>query len=690
MSILLLLACSGTGKSVDDTGVALSGPTLTHTPPTSVVEGTPTTLEVTATDPDGVAAVVMFHRVEGETAWLQSVMEQGEGDTWSVELEADSVDYPAVEYYFKGTDFGDPQASTYLPEESTDAPFTFPVTVIGQPLPYLMDFEDEDDGTLSDLGWGNSSLGFVGYGWAASDAQANSPTRSAFHSRGYTGIPALEDWLISPALDLSAVPSAQVTWYEYGSSVENADHGLYISVGSRDPADGDYVAVEAALPAPTEDTWGRSAIYDLTGYAGEPAVYLAWRFVGEDSDDWYIDDIAVTELGADLTISTSASPSPIHPGETGTFTVSVAKAATVDSDDLSVSVSFPDGGASVAESSVSAGVVAAGSSGTADFTLAIDAATPDNSYVPVDVTVTDGTSTWTASDELLVGYTSSVTAGWTPSEAGQVEIVLGVGDPDAPSWTTTLYDGSVDAALALETDITEAYAYLPPAAGDLRWWLSIDGDVDGTVDDFTISAGGETYTATVLPRTVADTPETVWLPEPPSYRVVATTSTDPLTPGASSVLLSLQVINTGNDTSGAVTVTVSSSDPDVTVSEGGPWAMTSDVFEGGDEADIVSAFMFDIASTHTDSSDVTIDVTFDDGVDVDVETISLPVPWPALEITELDIDDDGRDGVLDPDESASLTFTLTNVGDLSTDGALTGTLSIESTSTAVEIGRAHV
>lgn len=681
--LVLLLACSGTGKDGDDTGVGLAGPTLSHTPATELVEGTPTTLDVTATDPDGVSAVVVFHRIEGEISWIQGVMEQGEGDTWSIELEADAVDAPGLEYYFKATDFGDPQSSTYLPEDSTDDPFVVPVSVVGTPIPYTMDFEDPDDGTLNDLGWANSSLGFVGYGWAESDAQSNSPTRSAFHSRGYTGLDDLDDWLLAPALDFSAASSAQVTWYEYGSNVDEADHGLYVSVGSRDPADGDYVAVEAALPPPTEDAWGRSAIYDLSGYVGEPTVYLAWRFVGQDADDWYIDDIVVQELQADLTLDTSVSPSPIHPGESGTFTVSIENFATVDSDELSVSVSFPSGGASVAESSVSAGTIASGASGSADFTLSIDAATPDNSTLPVDVVVTDGTNTWTASDELLVGYASTAYASWTPTEAGQVEIVLGVGDPDAPDWTTTLYDGSVEKALTLEADITEAYAFLPPAAGDLRWWLTVDGDVAGTVDSFSISAGGETYEATVLPRTTADVVETVWLPEPPDYRVFASTNIDPLTPGASGVSLDLTVVSTGNDSSGPVSVTISSSDPDVTITSGGPFQMSDDVFEGGDEIDIVDAFTLDVSSAHTDSSDITLDVTFDDGVDVDVETITLPVPWPYLEISAIDIDDDGRDGVLDPDESASLTFTLINNGDLSTEGSLVATLSVESSSTAV-------
>ena len=58
-SLLLLLACNG--DKVTDTGAALTGPTLAHTPPAAVATGTPVTFTVTATDPEGIGAVSFFH-----------------------------------------------------------------------------------------------------------------------------------------------------------------------------------------------------------------------------------------------------------------------------------------------------------------------------------------------------------------------------------------------------------------------------------------------------------------------------------------------------------------------------------------------------------------------------------------------------------------------------------------------------
>ncbi|MFN7146303.1 MAG: choice-of-anchor J domain-containing protein, partial [Myxococcota bacterium] len=509
-----LSACNG--DKPEDSGIALAGPTLDHTPPAGVLEGTPLTVTVTATDADDVAAVTLFHRVSGETTWVQAPMVRGDDDVWSTELEATDIDDPALEYYFKAEDAGDTPATSYLPAESTASPFELSVSVIGTALPFVEGFEHAEGEQLSTLGWGNASLGFRGYSWETTTAQAHAGSRSVFHSRGHTDASAMEDWLITPALDFSAASTAQVTWREYGVNVDEADHGLYVSTGSRDPSAGDYVAVVEALPAPSEGAWGRSAVYDLSAYAGEPTVYLAWRFVGQAADDWHIDDVRVEELQPDLVIGTTVSPSPIDPGGTGTFTVEVENLGSVDTSDLSVVVTFPEGGASVAEASVPIDPIATGGTGTAAFSLAVDAATPDNAYVPYEITVTDAATTWTASGDLLVGLASTADITWSPSADGDVVLSLGVGDPDAPTWEEVVYDGTGAAPVVLSVDITDQGALLPPAAGALRWYLRVDSAVAGTIDDFAVTYDGVAHEATVLPVVAGGTSSHGLLPEPPS------------------------------------------------------------------------------------------------------------------------------------------------------------------------------
>ncbi len=679
--LVLLIAC--TGEAPKDTDIPLEGPELVHTELAAVLEGTASVFEVTATDPEGVGSVTLYHRVEGETTWVQAPMIEGEGGVWSTTLETTDVDDPGVEYYFKGIDDGDVPATSYLPAEAASAPYTLRVAVVGTPLPYVQGFEyDETTSTLSELGWANASLGFNGYGWDTSATEAYAGTQSVFHSRGYTGIPEMEDWLVSPALDFSAAPNAQVTWREYGRQTSTANHALYVSVGSRDPDDGEYVAVSEALPAPSEAAWGRSAVYDLSAYAGSPTVYLAWRFVGESADDWYVDDVRVEELQPDLVLDTAAAAAPLDPGASTTLTVSVENLGLVDASDLTVTVAFPEGGASVAETSVAIASVSAGGTGEADFALTVDAATPDNRYVPLSVTVTDGDSSWTLDDPLLVGEASVATVEYTPSATGSVELILGAGDPDAPSWETTLYDANATDPLSFAVDITDQGELLPPAAGPMRWFVRATGEVAGTLDAFTIRYDGVDYVASVLPSVAAEETVEAYVPEPPSFTARTTTVPTELAPGDSGVTLSLVVTNVGDATQGGVTATLASSDPDITITDAGPVALTGAALGAGSSATLTGAFSLDISAAHTDSTDLAVELLLDDGVESWSVPLSLAVPFPYLAATNVDIDDDGRDGELNADESADLTFTVENLGDQSTEGALTATLTAESSSSA--------
>lgn len=681
--LVLFVGCAGVDPV--ETGVPLAGPELDHVVPASVLEGTATTFVVTATDADGVKSVTMFHRIVGEPTWVQAPMTPAADDTWTTTLESTDIDSPAVEYYFKAADVGDALASSYLPAEAAADPFSLAVSVLGIPLPYLQGFEfDETTATLSDLGWANASLGFRGYGWATSQAVAYEGIQSVFHSRGFTGTRAMEDWLISPALDFSAVSSAQVTWREFGRQTTKAGHALYVSTGSRDPAVGDYVAVSELLPAPLEGKWGRSALYDLSAYAGGATVYLAWRFVGESADDWYIDDVRVEQHQPDFVLDSAPSPSPIHPGDTGTFTVSVANLGLVDASDLSLTLAFPEGGATVAEESVAITTIAAGDTGTAEFSLTVHPDTLDNSYLPVTVSLTEGSEAADSFDQqLLVGFRSTATIVYQPSEAGALDLVLGVGNPDAPNWEQVVYDATTTTGpVTLTLDITDQRAFLPPAAGDNRWFVQAAPGVPGAFENFTLSYGGSDYAATVLREVPADGDVMVYVPEPPAFDAVISTSPTVLAPGDSGISLGLSLTNYGDTTQGAVTAAMVSTHAHLTVTDPGPVALTGSPFGAGASVDLAGLFAFDIAAAHTDSTPVTFDLVLDDGVESWALPMGLDVPFPYLAVTAITIDDDGRDGVLDPDESADLRLEVTNFGDQTTEGTLSASLSAEASSTA--------
>lgn len=682
--LLLLVACSGPDDK--ETGPQLTGPTLAHTAPASTLAGEPLAVTVTATDDDGVRAVSLYHRVQGESEWNLLPMTPGEGDDWTATVEADDVAAPALEYWFQAADNAEVSTTAELPRGGEDDPFVVPVTVIGLPVPFYEDFElGEGETELTSLGWNNYSDNFRGYPWQLTAAEAVSGTTSVFHPHGYEGTDGMRDWLISPALDLSGVTSAQVTWKERGAFVDEARHKLLVSVGSRDPSDGQYVAVVDPLPAPPEGAWGSSAVYDLSAWAGEPAVYLAWYFEGVDADDWYIDDVRVDALQADLSLAWTVSPSPVGPGGSATLTFTVANATAVDATDVSLDLAFPEGGLTVSGSlPVAVGTVAGGGSASVDVPVTVDPGAVEPSYLPMDVTLAwSGAYDATWSERFLVGEASVAHVAWSAAAEGSVRMTLGVGDPDAPSWSEEIHDGRVDAGdLVIDADVTDQAALLPPAAGDQRWFLEVSTEAMGQVTAFSITHLGETTSATVLPIVASNDIGVCWLPEPPALAIdSSSTSPSSVSPGSTGVGLTVWVGNDGAATAGPLDATLSSSDPDVTVVDAGPYAVSGGVLDSG-ESGSVSGFSFDVSAAHTDSSAVELELLLDDGVESWLLPLSVAVPYPVLHITRIDVDDDGRDGILDPGEAAELSFTVSNVGDLTTSGAVNGTLAAEATSTA--------
>lgn len=682
--LVLLFACNG--KDDQDAGPALVGPEVVIDLPASTPEGQPFVVELSATDPDGVGSVSLFHRTQGATEWLLLPMAPGEGDRYSATIEAGDVDPPALELYVVAADNAEVAATTTKPGRGEEEPYVVQVDVSGAPLPFYEDFElAEGETELTSLGWNNYSDSFRGYPWQLSDVQASSGTWSAFHPHGYEGTDGMRDWLLSPALDLSTALTAQVSWKERGLLVQNARHKLLVSVGSRHPADGDFVPLVESLPAPPDGEWGSSARYDLSEYVGEPEVYLAWYFEGVDADDWHVDDVRVEEVQPDLDLDWSVSPSPLRPGEAGTLSLVVVNLADAAAGSVELDLAFPEGGVS-AEGTfpTSIGEVAALGSVTVDVPVTVDAATFEPSHVPMTVGLTwGGDLSATFDEQFLVGEASVAHVEWAAGAEGSVRLTVGVGDPDAPSWSSELWDGRVTAgSLVVEADVSDQAALLPPAAGENRWFLQVSAEAVGQVDAFTITHLGETSSATVLLVVSAGEEGLCWLPEPPDLVVESTTTTpSTLAPGSAGVELSVILRNDGATTAGPLTATLVSTDPDVTVLDAGPAEVSGGTMEEGGRGS-ASGFTLDVSTAHVDSTPVTMALELSDGAEQWTLPVSLDVPYPVLHITSTEVDDDGRDGVLDPDESAELSFGVSNVGDLATSGVVYGTLSAEATSTA--------
>ncbi|MCB9764406.1 MAG: choice-of-anchor J domain-containing protein [Alphaproteobacteria bacterium] len=683
---LALVGCKG--DATDDSAPPNYGPTLVHTEPTETfIEGEGVTLAVEATDPDGVGEVTLYYRTVGDNYWSDYSMTPDDGDNWFASLPGGDMEAPGVEYYFKALD--NLGTVAYLPADiSSDPPFVVDIIINGEPLPFFEDFEVEaGQNDLYDLGWASYSDGFRGYQWQLSSTRAYSGDISASHLRGIEGVGEMDDWLISPALDFSGLSRLQVSWREYGAATDGAQHSLMLSTGSRQPDDGEFVEL-TTLEAPAEGVWSRSQVIELSDWTDEPAVYLAWRYVGSNADDWFVDDISLRSLTLDLDTSMTWSPDPVFPGDVVTLTLDVENRADATGSDVTVTASLPEGGGTFTDDTAEIGDFAASTTEQVDFELTLDAAWPDNSYLPVHFVVSDGVDDWAFDHILVVGYTSEGRLRLSLAEAGVVQVSLGVGDPDAPDWERDVYSGSESAGtLEIVVDLTDDHDALPPAAAENRWFARIESTATGAVQAFEIDSGNVTYSAVTLPAVVADEDSFAYVPSPPDPTLVSlSTNPSPLTPGMSGVSFNISLRNAGAVTTDAVMLSLSTAEPEVAVVDGGPVMLDPDLWQTNEVSSLTGAFSVDIGAGHNDSTPAEFTLTADDGLEQWTVPISVAVPWPVMRVTGVDIDDsDGGDGdgLLEPGESASLEIEVTNVGDLDTSGILRGSLSIGAASASI-------
>lgn len=682
---LLLLACQK--DEVTDSVPELLGPELSHTPSAeSVLVGQAIPVQVSANDADGVGELKLYYRTEGAGFWNSLELEATEGGAeWIGEIPGDAVQSPAMTYYIRAVDLGEVPATSFLPENPDPDAFSVTVQVIGEPLPYSEDFEVDD--SVSDLwgmGWAQDSVGFRGNPWAISSSRAAAGESSIAHLRNSDETQVIDDYLITPALDFGDADRTQVTWQELGQLPTGADHSLWVSTGSRIPSEGDFTKL-VDLAAPPDGVFGRSVVVDLTALAGERAVYLAWRYAGEASDDWYIDDVAVAPLTVDLSPSISWSPDPVHPGETTTLSLDLENLVDLAGGPLSVALSFPAGGASVTSSPVEIPSIAALGSASVDFELTVDGSWPDNSRLPLQFDITEGDTTWVFAQTFLVGVGSSGHLEVDLDESALIQVELGVGDPEAPLWSETVYSGQPDAgALSIDVDLTDRYDLLPPDPS-LRWYAKVSGDAAGEVSAFELNYGGEAYSATRLPELVGGEVDTLaYVPEPPEPSITLLTTTPSTIQPGDSVDLSIELTNQGAASAGPVVAELTSSDTDLSVLSGGPKNLTNNPWEGGARRTL-EGFQVQVSEDHVDSTNVVADLELNDGIESWSVPVALSVPWPVLRITSIEIDDRSggdNDGLLEPGETADLDIEVTNLGDQDANGLVSAVLSIQSSSTA--------
>jgi len=161
------------------------------------------------------------------------------------------------------------------------------------------------EGLWLPVGWSSSILTPSVY-WQRASAHAYRGVYSAFHDDTF----GMQDaWLVTRRVTPTA-ESELVFWQFERYAPYYYRHSVWVSTGSPDPKDGDFVELAQVMTG-TESTWEQVSA-SLGAFAGWPC-YLAFRYQGNNADEWYIDDVRVT------TTLVASHNGPKQPGEIVTF-----------------------------------------------------------------------------------------------------------------------------------------------------------------------------------------------------------------------------------------------------------------------------------------------------------------------------------------------------------------------------------
>ncbi len=172
-------------------------------------------------------------------------------------------------------------------------------------------------------GWNTIVIGNT-YTWSLSFSVSHGGTRSGTCHYGPAGSPQ-DEYLVTSAMDFSFNIGPQLLWYEEESHWFDRGGTHYIMVSTTSQTDPNAFEVVAEMTPANHTVPGFSGApveVDLSAYAGQPTVYVAFRYVGEYNDTWYIDDIKVYELvgaGGDVSPS-SVSPADVSYNDGDVFT----------------------------------------------------------------------------------------------------------------------------------------------------------------------------------------------------------------------------------------------------------------------------------------------------------------------------------------------------------------------------------
>ncbi|MFF5380412.1 lamin tail domain-containing protein [Pedobacter suwonensis] len=166
------------------------------------------------------------------------------------------------------------------------------------------------------------------FGHDASDPTGAGSAGNALQINGYSGGNILnEDWLISPALNISSFNYAILSFWTR-SAFAGDKLQLKISTnytGSGNPALATWTNLDGKFPETGSDKWTKSDNIDLSAYKATPVyVAIVYNSTTSSASRWTVDDFAVTNSNTPPAVDISTSPSGINFGFQAANTTSAA------------------------------------------------------------------------------------------------------------------------------------------------------------------------------------------------------------------------------------------------------------------------------------------------------------------------------------------------------------------------------
>jgi hypothetical protein len=156
-----------------------------------------------------------------------------------------------------------------------------------------------------------------------------------------------DEWLITPAIDLSAATNAALTFYSWTQYTDATHPTITVMtsvdyIGSGDPTSATWTELSPLWAEQNSETWTSSGDMDLTSLVGN-SVFVAFHFTSSGTGsgevaDWAIDDILIEDRASVANPSFTVTGTLADFGSVDNGAVSTSQSFSVEGMDLSADI----------------------------------------------------------------------------------------------------------------------------------------------------------------------------------------------------------------------------------------------------------------------------------------------------------------------------------------------------------------